>query len=107
MKFSLPQPEADMSVIAPVMIAFCTPFPLWIAIAVRELHKKCCIVSDDQVDHDEIPEGKEVDENTCSFDKVFNDSEDDGNLSPLTSDVTDLGSDATFETARDSVSQCW
>ena len=40
MKYSLPQPEADLSVVAPVVVAMFTPIPLWIAIAVLEVRRR-------------------------------------------------------------------
>jgi len=45
MKFSLPQPEADLSVVAPIVIAMFMPLPLWVAFGIREIrHRfKFCI----------------------------------------------------------------
>ncbi len=40
LKMSLPQPEADMSFLAPVMVATFTPFPLIIAIIYVEIRKR-------------------------------------------------------------------
>lgn len=42
MKFSLPQPEADLSVVSPVVIAMFMPLPLWIAVTVVEIRRRCC-----------------------------------------------------------------
>ena len=43
MKFSLPQPDADMSIAAPVASSSFTPFPLWIAVAIHFIYyRKCC-----------------------------------------------------------------
>lgn len=42
MKFSLPQPEADLSVVAPVMVATFTPIPLLVGVAYYEIRKRCC-----------------------------------------------------------------
>lgn len=42
MKFSLPQPEADLSVVAPVVIAMFMPLPLWIAVMIVEIRRRCC-----------------------------------------------------------------
>jgi len=46
MKLSLPQPDADMSIVGPIAIAMFMPLPLWIAfvvIAVRRrwLRRRC------------------------------------------------------------------
>ncbi|KAI0215482.1 P3 protein [Lamellibrachia satsuma] len=42
MKYSLPQPEADLSVVAPVVVAMFTPIPLWIAMVALEVRRRCC-----------------------------------------------------------------
>ncbi|ESN93769.1 hypothetical protein HELRODRAFT_103288 [Helobdella robusta] len=48
LKFSLMQPEADMSVVSPVSVAMFMPVPLWIAIAVLEVRK--CVNKKKQTD---------------------------------------------------------
>ena len=40
MKYSLPQPEADLSVVAPVVVAMFTPIPLWIAMVALEVRRR-------------------------------------------------------------------
>jgi len=40
MKFSLPQPEADMSIVAPIVIAMFMPLPLWIAFSIIEIRRR-------------------------------------------------------------------
>ena len=40
MKFSLPQPDADLSIVAPVVIAMFTPLPLWVAFSVMEIRRR-------------------------------------------------------------------
>jgi len=40
MKFSLPQPEADLSIVAPIVIAMFMPLPLWMAFGVREIRRR-------------------------------------------------------------------
>lgn len=42
MKFSLPQPEADLSVVSPVVVAMFMPLPLWIAVTIVEIRRRCC-----------------------------------------------------------------
>lgn len=42
MRFSLPQPEADLSVVSPVVIAMFMPLPLWVAVSIVEIRKRCC-----------------------------------------------------------------
>ena len=42
LKFSLPQPEADISIVAPVVVAMFMPLPLWIAVTVVEIRRRCC-----------------------------------------------------------------
>ena len=39
--FSLPQPEADLSLVSPIVVATFTPIPLMIGIAVVEIRKRC------------------------------------------------------------------
>ena len=39
MKYSLPQPDADMSLVSPVVVAMFTPLPLWFMIAGREIYR--------------------------------------------------------------------
>lgn len=41
LKFSLPQPDADLSVVSPVAVAMLMPIPLWLTIAFLEIRKKC------------------------------------------------------------------
>ncbi len=43
MKYSLPQPDADLSLVAPVMVTMFTPFPLWVAVTAYLIRKKCCL----------------------------------------------------------------
>jgi len=40
MKFSLDQPEADLSIVAPIVIAMFMPLPLWIAFAVITIRRR-------------------------------------------------------------------
>jgi len=40
LKFSLPQPEADLSIVAPIVIAMFMPLPLWIAFAVTTIWRR-------------------------------------------------------------------
>ena len=42
MKFTLPQPEGDMAIVGPVVVAMFTPLPLWIAVTALEIRKRCC-----------------------------------------------------------------
>ena len=42
LKYSLPQPEADLAVVAPIMISMFTPLPLLLVFTVKELYKYCC-----------------------------------------------------------------
>ena len=42
LKYSLPQPEADLAMVGPVAVAILTPLPLWIAIATLEIRKRWC-----------------------------------------------------------------
>jgi sodium/bile acid cotransporter 3/5 len=42
MKFSLPQPEADLAVVAPIVVAMFMPLPLWVAVTVTEIRRRCC-----------------------------------------------------------------
>ena len=37
MKFSLPQPEADMSLVSPIVVSVFTPIPLLTAIIIQEI----------------------------------------------------------------------
>lgn len=78
MKFSLPQPEADMSFISPVMIAAFTPIPLWIAFIIKEIYGRC--------------HKKQVKKNTV-FRILATESDDEASLSP--GDITDGVSEAT------------
>jgi len=41
MKFSLPQPEADLSIASPIMVAMFMPLPLWIAVGIVEVRRRC------------------------------------------------------------------
>jgi len=40
MKFSLPQPDADLSVVSPIVIAMFMPLPLWAAFIVTEIRRR-------------------------------------------------------------------
>jgi len=40
MKFSLPQPEADLSIVAPIVIAMFMPLPLWVAFGIMEIRNR-------------------------------------------------------------------
>ena len=40
MKFSLPQPDADLSVVSPIVIAMFMPLPLWAAFALIEIRRR-------------------------------------------------------------------
>jgi len=40
MKFSLPQPDADLSVVGPVVIAMFMPMPLWVTLAVTSIRRR-------------------------------------------------------------------
>ena len=40
MKFSLPQPEADLSIVAPIVIAMFMPLPLWLAFGITEIRRR-------------------------------------------------------------------
>jgi len=40
MKFSLPQPEADLSIVGPIVIAMFMPLPLWIAFVVTAVRRR-------------------------------------------------------------------
>ena len=40
MKFSLPQPDADLSIVAPIVIAMFMPLPLWVAVAASEIRRR-------------------------------------------------------------------
>ena len=42
LRFSLPQPDGDLSLVSPVVAATFTPIPLLIAVAVMEIRKRCC-----------------------------------------------------------------
>lgn len=42
MQFSLPQPDADLSVVSPVVIAMFMPLPLWVAVGIVEIRRRCC-----------------------------------------------------------------
>lgn len=59
MKLSLPQPEADLAAVGPVAIACFMPLPLWVAIAVLEIRKRCChkgqALAQDEEDSGEKP----------------------------------------------------
>lgn len=53
--FSLPQPEAALSIVSPVAVALMVPIPMGIAIAVYEVKKRWCNHGKGQVttgDHD-------------------------------------------------------
>ena len=39
MKYSLPQPDADMSLVSPIVVAMFTPLPLWLMVIAREIHR--------------------------------------------------------------------
>ena len=39
---SLPHPESDISITAPITSAIFTPLPIWVAIAVRYIYQRCC-----------------------------------------------------------------
>ncbi len=41
-KLTLPQPDADLSLVAPVVILTCTPIPLIILVCIREIRLRCC-----------------------------------------------------------------
>jgi len=43
MKLSLPQPDADLSIVAPVVVAMFMPLPLWIAVTIVEIRRRCCV----------------------------------------------------------------
>ena len=65
MKFSLPQPDADLSIISPVAVATFTPIPLLIAVAYYEIRKRCCdkkkrleMVAEDEDDDHEMTNGQ-------------------------------------------------
>ena len=49
LKYSLPQPEADLSVVGPVITSIFTPIPLWIALAVLEIKSRWCQDKFDEV----------------------------------------------------------
>jgi len=40
MKFSLPQPDADLSIVAPIVIAMFMPLPLWVAVTATEIRRR-------------------------------------------------------------------
>jgi len=40
MKFSLPQPEADLSIVGPIVIAMFMPLPLWLAFIVTVIRRR-------------------------------------------------------------------
>jgi len=40
MKFSLPQPDADLSILGPVAVTMCMMMPLWVAVAVVEIRRR-------------------------------------------------------------------
>ena len=42
MKFSLPQPDSDLSLVSPVVTSTFTPIPLLFAVGIYYIHKKCC-----------------------------------------------------------------
>ncbi|KAK2147845.1 hypothetical protein LSH36_532g06048 [Paralvinella palmiformis] len=42
LRFSLPQPSADLSIVSPVTTSIFTPIPLFIAVIVHEIHRHCC-----------------------------------------------------------------
>lgn len=42
MRFSLPQPDADLSVVSPVVVAMFMPLPLWVAVSIVEIRRRCC-----------------------------------------------------------------
>lgn len=42
MQFSLPQPDADLSVVSPVVVAMFMPLPLWVAVGIVEIRRRCC-----------------------------------------------------------------
>ncbi|PAA84806.1 hypothetical protein BOX15_Mlig016261g3 [Macrostomum lignano] len=57
---SLPQPDADLSLVGPVAALTFTPLPLLLWLAVRLVRQKCCGVVDD--DADEIDKRDEADD---------------------------------------------
>ncbi|CAH1780564.1 unnamed protein product [Owenia fusiformis] len=42
MRFSLMNPDSDLALIGPIAATIFTPIPLWIAIVVYEVYKRCC-----------------------------------------------------------------
>ena len=79
MRFSLPQPEADLSLISPAIVAAFTPFPLWIAFLIKEIYRRRCKRKDKRQDF--------------TFHRVHTDSD----ASPE-EDGMDLDSAITFDT---------
>lgn len=44
MKFSLPQPDADLSIVGPIVIAMFMPLPLWAAFIVTEIRRRFTLI---------------------------------------------------------------
>ena len=78
MKLSLPQPDADISLLSPIVVGTFGPLPLLVAVLVIEIRKRCCKKEDEdfkEVDQDEETEKKpeeEVDLNGTEHSKPAN-----------------------------------
>ena len=51
LKYSLPQPEADMSIVSPIITSMFTPVPLFIAVIAYEIRKRFCKKPFEQVEN--------------------------------------------------------
>ena len=61
LKYSLPPPEGDLSIVSPIVTSTFTPLPLWIAIAIFEIRRRCCVSkTKENVDKDNEQNDKEL-----------------------------------------------
>lgn len=62
LKFSLPQPDSDISIVGPIASSMFTPFPLFVLALIREIYRRCRKKEDTGEEEEAQAEAEEAEE---------------------------------------------